>query len=630
MPNMNVQQRSMQSFPQGRYASATVLHLEAIARFRQGKVEEALELIERALDLEETSLRRNDYAAIQLAARNLEAAERGYRRALALDPDNQLAAANLVVLLESLGRDGEAAQFLGAASADLLQKNRDAALLAAARSGNAQVLIRQLFKYISRFPEQDPELAPGMAEALRRARNSGFFARQCFALLSRLPVESVGAFLAVFDLLAARDPRFHSVLALWYMSKGDFDRALAAWHKVFDSNPADLFAESMIIECEHKRHAACPTSPDPFEGIEEYLRDRFCVNPWKHLELGVEDGAYICCPAWLPMCIGAPRRASAEEIWHSPVAAEIRKSVWEGSFKYCSKVHCPNIAARSLPSRSSVREDFPELGSVLTAGESGSGTPPAAALPKPSKFVLSYDRSCNLACPQCRSSFFSAGRAQQEQMARDYEQLILTVAQDATALTLDGSGEVFSSRHSRRMLGLLTRDQYPNLRFYIHSNGQLFDRRAFETFDLKGRLVQVDISIDAARPETYQVVRKGADFNRLLGNLQFLDDLRLKEGERFHLQLRFVASVLNYREMPEFVRLARRFHADSVLYTVIRNWGSFSAQEFEYMNVASSTNPLHQEFIEILDAPELLDPIVDMGSVQTYRKRNGRIVPQGR
>jgi len=42
--------------------------------------------------------------------------------------------------------------------------------------------------------------------------------------------------------------------------------------------------------------------------------------------------------------------------------------------------------------------------------------------------------------------------------------------------------------------------------------------------------------------------------------------------------------------------------------------------EFEKMNVASSTNPLHEEFVEILDSPELLDPIVDMGSIQTYRR----------
>jgi Flp pilus assembly protein TadD/sulfatase maturation enzyme AslB (radical SAM superfamily) len=602
-------------------ASAKVLHQEAIRRHREGKYEEALGLIKRALKSEETSLRWNDFAVLQLAVKNSVAAESGCRRALELDPGNHLAAANLVVLLQSLGRDGEAAQFLSVASAELVQKNRDAALFAVARIGNPQLLANQLYQYVSRLPDQNPELPICMAEALNKSRNSGFLAQQCCALLARIPSESLGALLEAFELFSARDPKFHAVLGLWHMNQGDYDRALAEFHQVFDANPADLFAESMIIECEHKRHAMCSKSPDPFEGIEEYLRDRFCKSPWKHLELGVDNGAYLCCPAWLPMCIGVPNHASAVDVWHSEVAAEVRKAVLEGSFKYCSKVHCPNIAARKLPSRSSARERFPELQAVLASEESSLETPSVAAVPKPSKLVLSYDRSCNLACPQCRSSYYAAGRAQQEQMDQDYEQFILAVAKGATNLTLNGSGEVFASRHSRRILGLLKRDEYPKLRFSISSNGQLFDRRAFETFDLRGRLAHVDISIDAARPETYKVVRRGGDFNRLLRNLQFLDDLRIKEGEGFRIILRFVVSAMNYREMPEFVTLSRRFHADSILFTVIRNWGSFSKSEFERMNVASSTNPLHEEFVEILNSPELLDPSVNMGSIWTYRKK---------
>jgi len=109
----------------------------------------------------------------------------------------------------------------------------------------------------------------------------------------------------------------------------------------------------------------------------------------------------------------------------------------EGSFKYCSKVHCPHIAARNLPRRSSAREQFPELEAVLATGECSTNTPTATTLPKPYMLVLSYDRTCNLACPQCRSSFYSATTAEQEQMDHDYEELILTVAKDVTVLSLE-------------------------------------------------------------------------------------------------------------------------------------------------------------------------------------------------
>jgi len=33
------------------------------------------------------------------------------------------------------------------------------------------------------------------------------------------------------------------------------------------------------------------------------------------------------------------------------------------------------------------------------------------------------------------------------------------------------------------------------------------------------------------------------------------------------------------------------------------------------------THPRHEEFVEILNSPELLDPVVHMGSIWTYRKK---------
>ncbi len=270
-------------------ATAAELHQAALEHYNEGKYKEALDLIERALKSGESSQRWNDFAVVQLAVKNFAAAELGYRRALELDPANHLAAANLVALLETLGRDAEASQFLSAAGPGLVEKNREAALLAVARLGNKQLLASQLFKHLSRLPEQDPALPVSMAEALGRSRNSGYLARQCCALLTRVPPESRDIFLEAFRLFSINEPKFHSALALWHMSQGDCERALEGFHKVFDSNPADLFAESMIIDCEHRRHATCPAPPDPFEGIEAYLRDRFCENPWKHFEIGVQQ-----------------------------------------------------------------------------------------------------------------------------------------------------------------------------------------------------------------------------------------------------------------------------------------------------------------------------------------------------
>jgi wyosine [tRNA(Phe)-imidazoG37] synthetase (radical SAM superfamily) len=182
---------------------------------------------------------------------------------------------------------------------------------------------------------------------------------------------------------------------------------------------------------------------------------------------------------------------------------------------------------------------------------------------------------------------------------------------------MNGTGEVFVSKPSRRLLKQLDREHFPKLRLNLISNGQLFNRRAFEEFDLKGRLCQVQISMDAATEATYKVVRRGGDFTRLLSNLSFLDGLRQQEGEQFSLDLLFVVSAANFRDMVEFVGLGRRLHA-TVRFSLVRNW-YMSGAEFEKINIANSDHPQHREFLQVLSAPEFDEPHVDLGSVSAFR-----------
>jgi hypothetical protein len=106
--------------------------------------------------------------------------------------------------------------------------------------------------------------------------------------------------------------------------------------------------------------------------------------------------------------------------------------------------------------------------------------------------------------------------------------------------------------------------------------------------------------------------------------LAFLDDLRSSRGEKFRFELSFVVSSMNFRDMPEFVQLGRKFRVDSILFTIVRNWGHLSLAEFEKLNVANPCHPEHQEFLRVLESPELSDPIVDCGSVEPYRRRERR------
>jgi len=196
---------------------------------------------------------------------------------------------------------------------------------------------------------------------------------------------------------------------------------------------------------------------------------------------------------------------------------------------------------------------------------------------------------------------------------------------DAQLIYMDGAGETFASKHSREVLKSLNRRDYPELKFRFLTNGQLFDRRAYEEFDLRGRLQRVDVSIDSARPETFAVIRKGGTLKRLPKNVEFLDGLRQRGEEKFLLTFRYVISALNYREIPEVIRLAKGHHVDMVEFAVIRQWGQFSAEEARNLFVFSMSHPEYEAFVEVLSAPEMDDPIVNLGSALEFRRHKASV-----
>ncbi len=81
------------------------------------------------------------------------------------------------------------------------------------------------------------------------------------------------------------------------------------------------------------------------------LKGKFCPKPFERFELQENGSVYLCCPGWLPRPAGNLNSDSAARIWNSDQAQAIRRSILDGDFSYCNKALCPEIQARSLPTR---------------------------------------------------------------------------------------------------------------------------------------------------------------------------------------------------------------------------------------------------------------------------------------
>jgi Tfp pilus assembly protein PilF len=88
--------------------AAKAQHEYAVYLFQQGFYKDAVKHLDEVLREEETGERWSDWATAQFALSHFAEAERGFRRALELDPDLTEAAVNFGTMLVSLSRWSEA------------------------------------------------------------------------------------------------------------------------------------------------------------------------------------------------------------------------------------------------------------------------------------------------------------------------------------------------------------------------------------------------------------------------------------------------------------------------------------------------------------------------------------------
>ena len=343
----------------------------------------------------------------------------------------------------------------------------------------------------------------------------------------------------------------------------------------------------------------------------------FVVGPRRYFRLPGHESrrlfrpagdVFMCC--WLRTpTMGNILHRSVDEVWNGEIAQETRRSILDGSFKYCDHATCPFLQTISCEVQETATVEDEELKTVIKNN--------VVTLPYgPREINCSYDRSCNLSCPSCRSQVIIES-SHEHDILEIQSKIENTAMKDCHTLAISGSGDPFGSPYYRRFLQTMSRSRMPGLKkIILHTNAQLWTREMWSTIpeEIRKLIKSTNISIDAARPETYAVNRRGGSFETLLKNLEFISSLR-RHGPLKHIKINMVVQDNNYSEMPEFVLLGKEYAFDTVYFSKLLNRGTYSKTEFRERAVHLPGHPRNREFIDSLRSDIFCDPIVHMGNL---------------
>lgn len=328
---------------------------------------------------------------------------------------------------------------------------------------------------------------------------------------------------------------------------------------------------------------------------------RFCSKPFNRMHISVSGEVFFCCSAWLNLPIGNIFKNQFEHIWNSRIAKKIRKSILNGSFKFCNKDICPHMVSGAITQEVKNKEFLDIIREKRITLNKG-----------PRLISLNYDYSCNLYCESCRDSVKMIDKDRQEELIQFQNSFLKSdLFKNAKRITVSGTGEVFASKVYLDLFNKIKSSEHPDLKIILRTNGLLLTPENWERLNnIHYAIDLISISIDAATEKTYRKLRRGGNFNKLLDNLGFLKELKKKYN--FEIKLNFVVQKSNYLEMPEFVTLAKKYDCDRIAFSKILNLGTYISEEYKNSAVHRPDNPEFSQLKTIINSSILKDPIVNL------------------
>jgi molybdenum cofactor biosynthesis enzyme MoaA len=154
-----------------------------------------------------------------------------------------------------------------------------------------------------------------------------------------------------------------------------------------------------------------------------------------------------------------------------------------------------------------------------------------------------------------------------------------------------------------------------SLEIEIVTNGILLKSHWNDIQNIHKNIVRVRVSFDAATEDTYKIIR-GGSWDRVIESSEFVNQW-LINNPLIHMktEANFVVQANNYKEMKQFVQLAKQLGFSLVTFQKIVNWNTWPDQIFLQKAIWRKEHPEYQQLVDILQDPVFNGSNVKLGNL---------------
>ena len=295
-----------------------------------------------------------------------------------------------------------------------------------------------------------------------------------------------------------------------------------------------------------------------------------CPRPFDTVLIDKQGSCYACeCTSWLPQSIGNLQTRPLDQILGSEMHQHLQGSIQDSTYRYCNEHQCPYILG----------------GGIKESDSTGIR-----------HLRLAIDDSCNLRCPSCRKGliFHKTGSAYNRGIGlADKINSWLLHYQHPIQVHIGSDGDPFASHVYRHFMEHTPRRD--NIKYSILTNALMIKESYTAIPHIMANLNNLGVSIDGARRQTYERLRLGGKWEKILEALECVSQLKQEHG--FVFDLHMVVQQDNWREMPMMLDLGDTHDADKVYFNRIQDWNTgidFGKQGFvddaEFQSLLADVN----------------------------------------